>query len=161
MSIYSGFITSFNNTLPSAPYTDLMSEPVPLTGTNGSNYGTWCTGSAGSAGTLGPLVGYMNGYMYIGSLLVQFTRINASGLLPNPGAKGGIVTINYPKPFGGSSGSSGGGGAYFILANPISINNSGTNYTVTVLTSAATNFTAMVGNDNYGYIQYLAIGPQP
>ncbi len=155
MADYSGFISSFNHLLPTGTGTDLMSSVVTVD-----------TTSFGDGGV------YYSGYMYIGDLLVQFSRVLYS--IPEPfggstvqviylpwtGSQNTTITINYPTPFGAISGDT--KGAYCVLANPVYVPNQTMNistYNVLVNSSSTNNFTAQTVN-GYGYIQYIAIGPR-
>ena len=142
MSIYSGFISSFNNSLPTTN-TDLMSGVVTGQGPVGTtSQGAWVS-------TSGTQTGYYYGYMYIGELLVQFTRGLSSSSMPY--TTGTAIKIYYPIEFGGT-------GAYCVLANPLSIS-SNADYTVCVTGSDTRWFTVQTANGG-GYIQYIAIGPR-
>jgi hypothetical protein len=139
---YSGFLSTFFSTTGTGTTgTDIMST----VGTSASTlYGT-------DGGV------YNSGYMYIGNLLVQFTRlvIPADTTIPPalPLSPQTPITINYPKTFGT-------GGAYCILTNPSGVQTINQNYNVAVTASTTKSFNAETFGKN-GYIQYIAIGPKP
>ena len=97
---------------------------------------------------------YSAGYMYIGNLLIQFTTGTIDGNVPTTSLDGNGIRIDFPKPFGTTS------LPYCVLANPLSINSSPSNYTVTVTGTAYDSFTVITGGHN-SYVVYIAIGPKP
>ena len=138
MSIYSGFISSFNNSLPPTGI-DLMSNISQM------SVSTWY------GNTVAP-TNYTSGYMYIGNLLVQFS-ISPDTLgalsLPNTNTNNPI-TINFPIHFSNPP--------YCVLANSKSVS-SNINYGATVISSPLQSFVVQTWNGT-GYIQYIAIGPR-
>ena len=131
MATFSGFVST-------ALSTDIMSNVLIST----NNY----IGVNLATGT------YSAGYMYIGNLLIQFTTSTTSGNVPTTSIDGNGITVYFPATFGGT-------GPYCVLANPLSISSSSSNYTVTVTSSNTTSFTVITGGHN-SYIQYIAIGPK-
>jgi hypothetical protein len=136
MATFSGFLSSFTQ---SSGTNDIMSSVT--TTTDNPYY---------AGGTF--IDYYSAGYMYIGNLLIQFTTGTTSTTVPTTASNGSGISIHFPKSFGGT-------GPYCVLANPLSISNSVSNYTVTVTSSTVTSFTVITGGHD-SYVVYIAIGPK-
>ena len=91
---------------------------------------------------------YSAGYMYIGNLLIQFTT---GTTVPTTASNGSGITIYFPVAFSTTP--------YCVLANPLSISSSASNYTVTVTGTAYDSFTVITGGHD-SYVVYIAIGPK-
>jgi hypothetical protein len=138
---YSGFLSA----LVGGPITkDIMSSFV-----NGSD-GQWGVGTATN-------LTYTYGYIYIGELLVQFTKFNSSQMnIPYTSNNNTQITIKFPIPYNNSP-----NGPACVLAVPGPNGTTGEyNYTVSVTGCTSSQFTVKTGT-NFGNIQYLAIGTIP
>ena len=142
MATFSGFLSSFTQ---SSGTNDIMSNVFIPTYPNIPSY----IGLSNSATAT-----YLAGYMYIGNLLIQFTTGTIDGNVPTTSLDGNGIRIYFPKSFGTT------GLPYCVLANPLSINSSPSNYTVTVTGTAHDSFTVITGGHN-SYVVYIAIGPKP
>ena len=134
MANFSGFLSTFGQT---SGTNDIMSNIVTDTG-------TWYTHG-------GSPQSYYYGYMYVGNLLIQFSRLtNNSDFLINTNNQGDSIQIYFPITFDT---------LFCVLVNPMSVGGSNQNYTVTPVYVNNNSYFMAASYNGTGYIQYIAIGP--